>query len=143
MIAAVLDTNVIVQAAIGSSRASSSRVLVAYAHRLFRLAFCQSTLKELREVLVHPRIRAQHGWTDDELQRYLAFLLENAVYYESIGPVAAPSLTRDATDTKFLDLAATAGASYLVTNDRRHLLPLRQYMGTLIVSPGEFLKRLP
>ena len=83
MLAAILDTNVIVQAAI-SSRGASFRVLNAH-----------------------------------------------------------PSLTRDVSDTKFLSLAAESLADNLVTNDRRHLLPLRQYGVTRIVTPAQFLAQLP
>jgi len=56
-------------------------------------------------------------------------------------PVSA-ELTRDVTDTKFLSLAAESGADFLVTNDRRHLLPLKRFEETSIVSPSEFVKNL-
>jgi predicted nucleic acid-binding protein len=48
----------------------------------------------------------------------------------------------DVTDTKFLALAEESGATYLVTQDRRHLLRLKQYGKTQIVTPAQFLKEL-
>ncbi len=51
-------------------------------------------------------------------------------------------MSRDASDTQFLGLAEISAANYLVTNDRRHLLPLRRHQKTRIVTPAEFLRRL-
>jgi predicted nucleic acid-binding protein len=51
-------------------------------------------------------------------------------------------LARDITDTKFLDLALAADADYLVTNDHRHLLPLKIIGRTRIVTPHKFMLAL-
>lgn len=45
----------------------------------------------------------------------------------------------DPDDDKVLECAVAASATHVVTGDRRHLLPMRQYQGILIVSPAEFL----
>jgi predicted nucleic acid-binding protein len=41
-----------------------------------------------------------------------------------------------------LECALAGEADYLVTGDKKHLLPLRQFRGIRIISPAEFLKRL-
>jgi predicted nucleic acid-binding protein len=46
------------------------------------------------------------------------------------------------TDAKFLGLAEEAGANFLVTNDRRHLLRLKRHGRTRIVTPARFLREL-
>ena len=56
--------------------------------------------------------------------------------------IVSHSLARDITDTKFLDLALAADADYLVTNDRRHLLPLKKIGRTRIVTPHKFMLAL-
>ena len=72
---------------------------------------------------------------------FAASLLVNANRYDA--PRAVPaSLTRDITDAKFLDLAEVSDADYLVTNDYRHLLPLKRHRKTEIVTPAEFIRRL-
>ena len=38
--------------------------------------------------------------------------------------------------------ALVAEANYIVSGDKRHLLPLRQFRGIPIVSPSDFLRRL-
>jgi predicted nucleic acid-binding protein len=53
--------------------------------------------------------------------------------------VVSHAVSRDVTDTKFLDLAVASDADYFVTNDRRHLLPLKRIGRTRIVTPHKFL----
>jgi putative PIN family toxin of toxin-antitoxin system len=120
MIAAVLDTNIPVQAAI-SDRGASHRVIQAAFSREYQPVFSPATLDELHQVLVVPSIRALHAWSDLQIRDYVDLLTAAAAFYAGEEQVAA-SLTRDATDTKFLALAKEAAAPYLVTNDRRHLL---------------------
>jgi putative PIN family toxin of toxin-antitoxin system len=48
-------------------------------------------------------------------------------------------VTADPDDDKVLECAAVGGAAYVVTGDRKHLLPLGSYQGIRIVSATEFL----
>jgi putative PIN family toxin of toxin-antitoxin system len=141
MITAILDTNVLVQSLLASAPSASARVLDAYYNLKYRLIHSPQTLDELLEVLLVPRIRARHGLSDGEIAEFLASLLFNGTSCtaESHAP---PSMTRDATDTKFLDLAEVSNAGYLVTNNHRHLLPIRRYQDTRIVTPAQFLVEL-
>lgn len=141
MIAAILDTNVLVQAVIGSSRSASARVLDACYERTFRFIYSPETLEELIAVLMVPSIRARHGMSDDEVLEFVASLLPFARRWEGIVSVAA-GITRDLTDAKFLALAEESRADYLVTNDHRHLLCLKSYGPTQIVTPAAFLRHL-
>jgi len=105
MITAVLDTNVIVGAAIGSEKATAGRILDAYFDGKYQLAFSPATSDELLHVLSLPMIRRRHGWSDDDILRFVLSLHVSA----TIGAgrlVVSPTLTRDVTDTKFLALAA-------------------------------------
>jgi putative PIN family toxin of toxin-antitoxin system len=142
MTRAILDTNIIVSAALGSPRSAAARTLDAYYQARYELVFSPGTVDELLDVLTLPHIRARHAWSDDETLRFITTLLAAALVYPGCGRVPA-SLTRDPTDVKFLTLAAEAGADYLVTNDRRHLLRLGRYRRTRIVTPNKFLRELP
>ena len=141
MITAVLDTNVIVGAAIGSKKASASQVLDAYFNRKYRLAFSPQTSDELLDVLSFPSMRRRHGWSEDEILRFVLSLHASAVVVSG-RQVLSPTLTRDVTDTKFLALAAEVNADFLITRDRRHLLRLGRFRNTRIVTPSQFLKEL-
>jgi putative PIN family toxin of toxin-antitoxin system len=141
MITAVLDTNVIVQAAIGSKERSAARTLDVYFDGKYQLAFSPTTSDELLDVLSLPKMCLRHGWSDDEILRFVLSLHVSAV----IGTgrkVVSPTITRDTTDTKFLALAAEVGADFLVTRYRRHLLRLRRFQRTRIVTPSQFLREL-
>ena len=141
MITAILDTNVFVRAAIRYPGSASSRAVDAYYDGKYQLVFSPATRDELLNVLTIPKIRARHGWSDDEVLRFLLTLLANAAVYPDERRVS-PSITHDVTDTKFLALAEESGATYLVTQDRRHLLRLKRHGNTRIVTPAEFLKEL-
>jgi putative PIN family toxin of toxin-antitoxin system len=144
MTKAVLDTNILVQSLIGSAQSASARVLDAFYDGRFCLTYTSQTVDELIEVLAVPHIRNRHGLSDDEILEFVASLLVRAESFqiEDIRSVSA-DIPRDVTDTKFLALAIHCNADYLVTNDRRHLLRLRQYGRTQIVTPAEFLRQLP
>ena len=138
MITAILDTNVILQSLLSESESSSVRVLESYFDGEFNLVFSQETLDELIEVLSLERLRARHRLSDDGILELVNSLLDNGRCVPVTGTVSA-QLPRDITDTKFLALAKTSGADYLVTNDGRHLLPIGVFHGTKIVRPSEFL----
>jgi predicted nucleic acid-binding protein len=42
-----------------------------------------------------------------------------------------------------LECALAAEADFIVSGDKKHLLVLRRFRGIPIVSPAEFLRRLP
>lgn len=56
--------------------------------------------------------------------------------------VVSATIPRDLTDAKWLALATASDADYLVTNDRRHLLRLRRFGRTQIVTPRAFLREV-
>jgi predicted nucleic acid-binding protein len=141
MITAVLGTNVIVQSLFAHSRGAARGVLDSYFEGRFRPQFSDETLDELLAVLILPGIRAEHRLSDDALLEFIASLLANADRY-SAGPSVPPALPRDITNTKFLALASHAKGQFLVTNDRRHLLRLKKFATTRIVTPAAFLRSI-
>lgn len=48
----------------------------------------------------------------------------------------------DKTDNKFLAAAYESGADYIVSGDKEHLLPLKHFHGTEIVSPELFIRAM-
>ena len=47
--------------------------------------------------------------------------------------------TTDPDDNKVIECAIVAGATHIVTGDRKHLLPLQSYEGILIVRAADLL----
>ena len=141
MIVAVLDTNVFFQSLISTTQSSSTRVVERLFLGEFSAAMSQQTLDELINVLTLPRIQQQHGLSDDELMGFVDAIVAFSERF-LVDDSVSPTLTRDVSDTKFLALADKSEAEFLVTNDKRHLLPLKRHGVTRIVSPGQFLMEL-
>lgn len=49
-------------------------------------------------------------------------------------------VTVDPDDNKVIECALVGGATHIVTGDRKHLLPLRNYQGILIVTATDFFE---
>ena len=54
----------------------------------------------------------------------------------------ATGATPDPEDEMILECALAGEADMVVTGDKRHLLPLRQFRDVAIVSPADFLRRV-
>ena len=54
----------------------------------------------------------------------------------------ARSATPDPYDEMILECALAAEANFIVSGDKKHLLPLQQFQGIPILGPSEFLRRL-
>ena len=48
-------------------------------------------------------------------------------------------VTTDPDDDMIIECAVVGGATHIVTGDQKHLLPLGNYQGILIVKPADFL----
>lgn len=84
----------------------------------------------------------------DKLQSKLSFTLEEAVdtladllTFLRVVPITGllKAVPADPDDDKILECAVAASATHIVTGDRRHLLPMRQYQGIPIVTPANFV----
>jgi len=62
---------------------------------------------------------------------------------ELVFPVErASGATPDPDDEMVLECALTVEADFIVSGDKKHLLPLREFRGIPIISPADFLRRL-
>jgi len=98
-----------------------------------RLLLSASTIEELAEVLQRPKF--EHYVTVAEREEFLAALVERAILVETTEEVRA---CRDAKDDKFLEVAVSGGASFIITGDD-DLLVLHPFRNIAIVTPTEFL----
>ncbi|MCY3657637.1 MAG: PIN domain-containing protein [Caldilineaceae bacterium] len=76
----------------------------------------------------------EHSSTALEALHRVAALVEPRRHLDVIKP--------DHADNRILECALEASVDYLVTGDRRHLLPLKEYSGTRIVNAPQFLSAL-
>ena len=54
----------------------------------------------------------------------------------------ATGVTTDPDDEMVLECALAGNADFLVSGDKRHLLPLGEFRGIPIVNPADFLRHL-
>jgi putative PIN family toxin of toxin-antitoxin system len=136
MIRAVFDTNVFLRALI-NPHSRCGRLLDEFADD-YELVLWPAIIREVLEVLHRPRLRAKFPQiTQLDMARIIA-LFEQAHVVE---PRDVPPVSRDPQDDEFLACARSAGAEYLVAEDK-DLLALGEYEGTRICRPAEFIALL-
>ena len=80
------------------------------------------------------------GW-DEERTAQAMGVIENAATI--IDPPRLDELIEGGhADNRVLECAVAASADYLITGDRRHLLPIGERQGTWIVNAPRFLSEL-
>jgi putative PIN family toxin of toxin-antitoxin system len=135
---AVLDANVFVSALIARS-GIPRQIVDLWREEAFDLLISEAILDEVARVLHYPRIVRLHKLTEPELLELLSLLRDECFL---ISPAESIDVSPDDTDNRYLECAVAGGADYLVTGDKRHLLPIGAYLSVRIVSPAIFLALL-
>lgn len=130
MLRAVLDTNVIVSAAL-NPRGVPFQVQSGFFDGRWQLLASQDILDEYESVLLRPRLRLPPAVVKDALAR-----LRHAAIL--VFPASGIRACADPDDDKFLSCALAGAATHVVTGNLRHF-PKGGYQGVRIVSPAEFL----
>ena len=126
----VFDNNVLISAVLlGGSARQAFNKLIDNGSVLVSV----SVLLELAEVLNRPKF--DKYVTQDERMRFLVSFLKVAEMVEIRETIVA---CRDPKDDKFLELAVSGRANFLVTGDK-DLLDLNPFRGLKILTPREFL----
>jgi len=130
---AVFDTNVFLRALI-NPHSRCGRLLNEFADE-YVLVLSPDIIREVLEVLHRPRLRARFPQiTQLDITHIIALFAKSHV----VEPAVVPAVSRDPDDDKFLACVSSAGAEYLVTEDK-DLLVLEMYQGTRICQPDEFI----
>ena len=129
----VLDTNVIVS---GLNFPGNERIVLELALRgRFELCLSPFILDEVAGVL-----ERKFDWTEERSSQALS-ALRNAA--SIIDPQRRPDVVAGGhPDNRILECAAAARAQYLVTGDRKHLMPLGEHHGANILNAPRFLSAL-
>ena len=128
----VLDTNVLVSALL--FKGELSKLLLPLKQGVFILLFSEETLKEFIKVLHYPKFALTKEEIDyllqSEILPYSKIVETNFKFNKDI--------CRDKDDQKFLELAISGRADYIVSGDK-DLLDLNKIDKGAILSPKEFL----
>jgi predicted nucleic acid-binding protein len=130
---AVLDTNVLVSAAINSEGAPARIVMDWVLDRQVQTVLCPEIEKEYVAVIAREKF-SRYGFPPFWLGRLIGLSLRFQ------DPVPWPSALPDPFDACFLGVAHAAGA-WLVTGNLRHF-PARARNGVTVLSPADYLAHL-
>lgn len=128
----VCDTNVYISAILTPGK--SREILELAGKGEIELVVSQPILLEIERIL---RLKLQR--TNFEV----VFILE-AIRGITIlvSPASRLSVIKeDETDNRVLECAVVREVDYIVSGDKQHILPLKEFRGIKIVSPAEFLNR--
>ena len=131
MLRACIDTNVWVSALISSG--PPSKVVELALRKKFQLVMSPSMLDELQRVLT-----TKFDFNAGLAGKVKFRIAQVADLYNPTGSIRI--IPGKHFDNFVLETAVLGKAKYLVTGDRKHLLPLKHYRNVKIVEPGVFLK---
>ncbi len=139
---AVVDSSVLVSAFLTPGRVPD-QVLDAAERGAFTLCLSRELLEETVNVLLDKREKLArfYAYTDEAVFRYAGGLLSIAELADDL-PELHGAVPLDPKDDMIVATAVKAGAGYLVTGDRPHLLDLGAYEGIRMVKPRDFLDLL-
>ena len=129
----VLDTNVIISAL---NFPGNERLVLELALRgRFELYLSRFILGEVAGVLA-----GKFSWEEARIAQVVQVLENAGTLIEP--PQLLEVIDGGHPDNRVLDCAVVASADYLITGDRRHLLPIGEHQGTRIVNAPRFLSEL-
>src|SRR5690349_19333628 len=124
---AVLDSSVLVSAFL-TPHGSVVRLLRDPARSRYQLCLSEFILTETAETLLSKsRLRDFAAYADADVRDYIRWLLIQAEMVTDLPDLRV--VTDDPKDDPIIATAVAAKADYLVTGDRAHLLPIREYQG--------------
>lgn len=125
----VIDTNVLVSAALKSEGLQRTTLLLALA-KPARLYFSEPILEEYAEVLSRPELSIRRG-----LQLQLLQLIKSSGHL--VRTSRHIQVTSDPDDNIFIECADAARADFLITGNRKHFPAF--WKNTKIITPREFV----
>lgn len=129
MITAVFDTNIYISA-IGFDKIPEQLIRLAH-HQAFTLYISPDIKAEITSTLTR---KFHHSATQVKNDLRMVELATQVVFPKE----SVHLITTDPSDNKILECCLTAKADYLVSGDKKHLLPLKSFKSTKIVSATQF-----
>ncbi len=130
----VIDTNVLISASLSTT--STSKRVIDHCLSKGKIVFSDSTFLELSSRITrtkfdkYTRLEKRKSFVDDLHQD------ENVIFCT---PKESITDSIDIDDNQFLEVAVEVNADYLITGDKKHLLPLNPFRGIKIITAREFL----
>lgn len=135
----VIDTNIFISAVIGKTKSIPKTIIDALYERKFSLIISLPLIRELKETLRDPKFK---GLIKEDEAKILVEFIKNEA--KIIQPTQKINIARDPKDNVILECAVASHPkpSFIVTGDK-DILALKRYQHIPIITPKEFLKKLP
>jgi hypothetical protein len=131
----VIDANLFASGLIKSD-SNPGRILDLIKRNHVELILSPSVIREIKRILLYPRLQKYHQKTAQEIDAYFEDVLMFAWLVE--GEVNVDIIKDDPSDNKYLACAYEGEADYIVSGDH-HLLDKETYQGIAIVNAKAFL----
>lgn len=131
----VIDADVMVSALL-TQEGAPKQIIDLWRAGKFTLLMTAEIIAEISRVVRYPKIAALHQLTEEELIEFIALLTQESML---VKPTERLSASLDESDNRYLECAAAGAADFLITGDKKHLLPLNIHRGTRIVAPASFI----
>jgi putative PIN family toxin of toxin-antitoxin system len=135
----VVDANVFVSALIVPAGTSAALVRTLAADEQTAFIVSRETRDELKRVLMYPKIIKLLKFSANDVERFLSSVEMLSEEVDEIHPVAELEC-RDPDDVKYISLALSGRADFLITGDQ-DLLIMGNIEGIPVISPAQFLSR--
>ena len=129
----VIDTNILVSAAIGNGASTKILYDIIFDPDI-EVCICENVLAEYNRVSEYNRIQKKYPLYRIKLKEMIESLQIIGVKYF---PSQTFALIKDISDNKFLDLAYESKANYLITGNHKDFT-ISQFEETKILSPQQF-----
>lgn len=97
----------------------------------YQLLTSPEVISELRKLLL-----GKFGWSVSETRKAIRRIVKISEIIKTQSKIQA---SKDPDDDKILACAVDGGADYIISGDKRHLLPLKKFRGIPITTVGYFL----
>ena len=131
----VVDANLFASGLI-KPKSNPGNILDLIKKNQMELILSPDIIKEIKRILLYPKIQKYHLKTPREIDSYFENILIFAWIVEGKEPVDI--IKDDPTDNKYLACAHEGEADYIVSGDH-HLLDIKTYKGIEIIKPKVFL----
>lgn len=131
----VIDTNILISAMI--SPKSILHLVLQKAFSQYTCCISHDTLQEFLEVANRPKF-LKYFKNPSQKQEFIDFIVSSTKIVAITHQVTD---CQDPKDNKFLEIALSCQALYLVTGDKKDLIAMNPYKGIEIITASEFLSR--
>lgn len=131
----VLDTNVLISGLLFPGGPPDKIVRAVLTGRI-QNATSPDLLTELKRVL-----KKKFALSDEKLETLVHLISDQSDLVYPLERLSA--IKSDEADNRVLECAETAHADFIVTGDTKHLLSLKKFKGIAILSPADFIQKIP